>query len=1248
MKSHGAEVSSLVKELQSSVGISTPSVPIPSVTSMMRNEFLPLMQSLEQSSEILSKTYALELALTLARFDALLKEEERRIFVCVFDSLSRHLLKDLHHFVEVEGLLQQDVLFLKELAERCRMIDHVCTCRTRNNNNSNNNNNNNNNNNSSIGNVSSSGALKENTRSTLIPSSSLPDTTSPRVVVDGKGQQTTQDVVDGVSVNCSFSELQQVFHGNVGNNQQFVQPIATPLMMTSGSGNVNTNANEVVSNQFNDSLTPANRMFQQQLPLGTIPSRNNNGKQTTSCRREDFLDFLMGRLSKSDITSLVDIVFPHDSSCEKNQTPVNSDEKVTSMGSTQTNNTSFLAENGKNNSNDNPVNQFGNNPQPMETVTPIHFSQKVDDSDCNTQVNDGFKTEEQQGRYSLSPSSTGSRTVNHTALYLNMLIETLVFPKSSAAPSLNSSFGSVEEVERNGSSVDVVTNVVDRWRGGNIQPSDLGGRLLEVPSKSALGLLSTVFPSLHNFTEEFRKFAEMVAEEGFYTSSFRGSGSGGVGGNSTVDSPRDNSRRMQGVFPRSKVSGNGLPLRDNYGDVPHLNITGALMADAGGSIRPADVVFYAFIRSIQELEKDSVVVITPRGEVQKRTKETISTEESTTLRTMTIPRQMVMQLELMIKQVQESIAGIQVMQEQIREEVTLLVFRVITTIVDFLIPAVYFVDRRVVLFYRKWMCDMYRLLWEEDLLDRFSALVMNSIPEVPHEISTTAISLPPNAPVNTPQTRTSATPPNTSITPTQGRVSVGSSSSGGSRRRSGGKSGSSVTVTKRTDTPTLPEKEKPKVEVEETTKEKEKEKENNMEVYISPGNAYSRASRNSGNGNDSQAFSNAASALVSSLFFSQVSVADVDPHSFGFFDDPAVLLAESLLEDTSTDTPPPRGVLITRLMAALLRGTNTDKLRRLASMQERTVRSRPRKERSPEMQPVVLRKTASTLRGRRQPLRKKNTPSPLKVTPAAPTPPPPLPPPIQPLVGTESKTEATAAAAAQQQQQQQQQQQLRLRYPIVTNVDEVKALYNSALSEAEILLSPLDPIRAALVQNTVDFLVSGLHNVTEAYEILDAYLDDVGGEPIQPLVTGRVALDSNSDHSRGGVDGSGSNNLHSAFNPLNPSDSPFSVISVRRAKAMPSDTIASSGTTGVRGHTSHGSHTMLSKRSAHVDKENSSAAVMVLPLIPKVIPSWNSKEESEQFFLILSLLRREYISLRNSLGVAALATKTEAKETSIK
>ncbi|KAH9589026.1 hypothetical protein LSM04_000606 [Trypanosoma melophagium] len=1209
MKSHGAEVSSLVKELQSSVGISTPSVPVPSVTAILRNEFFPLMQCLEQSSETLSKTYAIELALTLARFDALLKEEERRTFVCAFDSLSRQLVKDLHHFVELEGLLQQNVFFLKELVERCRMMDHVCTCRTRNNNS---------NNNSYSGNVGCSGGIREGRRSTLAPSS-LPTAASSEVVgVDSKGQQMNHDAVDGHSVNCSFSDMQPLLHGTVDNTPQLVQPIANPIL---NSGNGNTNVNENMSGQLTDALTPENRIFQHQLPLGTAPTRNNNRKQS-SCCREEFLDFLMGRLPKNDIDSLIHILFPDDSSREKAQVNVNSDEKVTSKGSTQLNNTSFLGENSKKNSNDGTINHFGSQFQSVETGVPTQLLQKVDDSDCNTQVNDGFRTDEQQGRFSLSPSIGGSRTVNQTALYLNMLVETLVFGKPSAAPSPNSSFGSVEEMEQNGASTEAGTNNVgDRWRGGILQPTDLAGRLLVVPSKPALGLFSTVFPSLHNFAEDFKKFAENVAEEGINASNFRGSG------NSALPSPKDNSRRMHGRFHRTKVSGNAFSPGDTYCDVPHAVFSGCLMEDAGGGVRLADVVLYAFTRSVQHFEKDNIVAISPRGEVQKIIKETISSEESPSPRTISIPRRMVMQLELMIKQVQESISNTQALQEQIREEVTLLVFRVITTIMDFLIPAVYFVDRRVVIFYRKWICDMYRLLWEEDLLERFSGLVLNSIPEVPHDSSTAAMSSPPNFSVPITQTRISG-----SISSIGGGGGSSSSSNGG-KKRSVVKGGSTATVTKRTDTPVV-EKENPKVDVEDTTKEKE----NDMEVYISPGNAYSCAVRN--HGNESQAFLKTPSTLSPSFFFSsQTSMTGVDPHNFGFFDDPAVLLAESLLEDTSTETPPPRGVLITRLIAGLLRGTGTDKLRRIASMQERRGgRSRQTKERSPDTPPTALRKTGSALRGRKQPLRKKNTPSPIKVipsTPLPPLPPLPLPPSIQPLVGMESKPEAA--------------QQRRFRYPLVTNVDEVKALYTSALFEAEILLSPLDPIRAALVQNTVDFLVSGLHNVTEAYEILDNYLDDVGSEPIQPLVTGRAALDSAADLSRGGVDGSNSsNNPHSACNPLNPSDSGFSVTSVRRAKAMPTDSIPISAITGVRGHTSHGTHMTLSKRGVAVEKENNSASAMVLPLIPKVIPSWNSVEESEQFLLILSLLRREFITLRTSLGVAAPVIKTEEKDPPIK
>ncbi|EKF31253.1 hypothetical protein MOQ_004920 [Trypanosoma cruzi marinkellei] len=1145
MRGHSAEVPLRPKNLQSSLGLSSGINTLPGITSIMRNEFLPLMQCLEQGNDVLSKTYIVELALTLSRFDALLKEEERRIFVCAFDALVRRLLKDLHHLIEVESLLHQDLLMLMELAERCRRVHHLYDCHTRS---------------SSSGDA---GGKSRGVRSTSSHSSVAGN------ALDVKGQRGTLDPPEACVANCTSAELQQLFQSDVGRQLH-------PTHSMTASGTWSAGGNENTANQPSSSTIPPQISVQPLKLLGMVLPRNFTAKRA-SCWTEDFWDFLEGRIPKGDITALGRLLLSQGDNKNENFTPVsNTCKDLPIHASTKSTRAG---------SNNRDVS--ASSVAPVDATLPKRMMQNAEDNDSLLREMDGSKCEE------AGTAFLGGRTMNQTAFFLNMLVEGLLFGGPSSVSSLNSSFGSMEDAEQNSA----VTDAVNESRcSGAVPQGDMIGRFITLPSPAALSMMSMLFPSLRNYAEDFTRLAGGLGEA--------------VEGNSFLAASSDIPRRTQSGLQRIKgmhaTTTIGGLFGDNSVDPSHPATTLQMMNDASGLVRPNDVVLYVLLRSLQRvydqpatttasthLQVGGTEESTPKNFSFEYAAATTKPQLQDNATTPTLFSRIGVELENMMKQVQEYITSSQTMQEQIREEVTLLIFRVISTTFDFLLPAVQFVDLRVSILYRKWLCDMYRLLWEEDLLDRFSAIVAASLASSPNDNACGVCS-------------SSSQPQPT--TPRRG--------GGGSKRHlgkgdsTGGSTTPAMGETASKNTSNHPSHGKGSGIV--TSNETLNKKREDKSRWIAPGNAYSRAARGlTESGSELMSLSSILPVHPSKFRSINKTPADVSLYGFGLFDDPTVLMAESLLEEKVEDIPTPHGFVMTRLMAALLRDGISDKLCHLHLAPERSLRDGGLAVAAlPDSQPSTVRKTATpSARSVRQPTRKKNTSSPHR----------------SPMgVRSAHSTPEIKSSVPQQRPSS--------RYPVVTNVKDVKALYYSVLCDTEVALSPLDPVRAAVVQNTVDFLVSGMRLPREAYELLDAYLDDVGIEPIQPPATRRVALDGTSEASRSGAAG--------GDNPLTVSDSPFSVTTVRRARQMPSDNHSG---TGGKTHTSHASHTPQVKRGGLVDKETSAAALR-LPLIPKVIPSWNTQEETEQFLVILALLRREYIVLRGELGLAQPAPPKESKE----
>ncbi|RNF26156.1 uncharacterized protein Tco025E_01601 [Trypanosoma conorhini] len=1146
MRGHGAETTSRAKDAHFSYGMYSAANSLPGITSSMRNEFLPLMQCLEQGNDVLCKTYIVELSLTLARFDALLKEEERRAFVCAFDALVRRLLKDLHHFLEMESLLQQDVLMLVELLERCRRMDHLCNCRA-----------------FTCAAGDAAGRSKEGQSTTSHPSAAA------AAARDVKAQRA--DSSEACALNRSASELQQLFQGDVGHPLQPACPVAV-----SAAGSAS--GNETAANQTSSSASPLPHALQPLASVGMALSRKLSARQGLWWR-EEFRGFLAGRITKGDVAALMKLLCPEGD---------NTNEAAPPVSDTQWDSTpqpSAKATRTSGNNRDAGSSYFVS----ADAAMPKRVMPNAEDADNFSRESDGAKLDEAGTASASLSASSGGRLMNQTAVFLNMLVEGLLFGGPSSVSSLNSSFASVEEAEQNSAVMDAAN---EPRCGGPAQQRDVLGRFITLPSTAALSLLSSLFPSLRNYAEDLRKLAEGLVETADGSI---------VGGHCALTAALDLARRTQGGGQRAKGSqmcATGFCVfGENTMEPLHTATTLPIMTDASGGVRPTDVVLYLLIRSLQRVSGDAVGTSAssclPVGETDQATPKASSLDSATAASqpqpqghatAPTIPRRLGVELEIMIKQLQEYIVNARAMQQQIREEVTLLVFRVISTTVELLLPAVQFVDPRVSMFYRKWLCDMYRLLWEEDLMDRFYAILSTSLPSASNQ----------SVPLKNPPLS---------------RAQLATLRRGGSKRslrKSGSVGGATAqatggTTNKEANNP-LPEKENEFAILNDTVSEKREED----SEWIAPGNVYSRAARTfADSGSEMASLNSTLGPLPSKLLAFTSTPVDVGIQGLGLFGDPSVLIAESLLEGSVEEAPPTRGFVMTRLMAALLRDGSTDKLRHLALASERSTRGAGVVAATPhDSHSTTARKPVPAMRNTRRSTRKKTT-SPYS----------------SPMTTKLPQTAPETKNAAPQQVS------LTL-YPVLTSVDDVKALYLSVLEDAEVALSPLDPIRAALVQNTVDFLASGMRLPGAAYELLDAYLDDVSIEPIQPPATRRVALDGTPETTRGGGE-----------YPLPVSDSPFSVTTVRRARQMPSDVPAA---IGGKMHTPHSSHPIQSRRGGPVDKD-AGAAALRFPLVPKVIPSWNTQEETEQFLMILALLRREYIVLRAELGLAPLPPCKESK-----
>ncbi|CCW69153.1 unnamed protein product [Phytomonas sp. Hart1] len=223
----------------------------------------------------------------------------------------------------------------------------------------------------------------------------------------------------------------------------------------------------------------------------------------------------------------------------------------------------------------------------------------------------------------------------------------------------------------------------------------------------------------------------------------------------------------------------------------------------------------------------------------------------------------------------------------------------------------------------------------------------------------------------------------------------------------------------------------------------------------------------------------------------------------------------------------------------------------------------------------------------------------------------------------------------------------RFRYPVIWDYNDVVTLYMNTLHDAEVMLSPHDPIRAALVQNTVGYMCLDNKNLRQALEILEYYLNDVSEERVQGPITKSVTL--------GRADGAVAVSTAQKGTPVStrltlgdPSTSPKTLptqpkLSTRNPISplivdSPGKTIFSSplsfpNKSKTFSITPANSVSTMGDNFGHLSSSTPSTQPKQLQEVPQVVPSWETTVERDQFIYVLSHLRHIHEKLKRRVDV---------------
>lgn len=582
-----------------------------------------------------------------------------------------------------------------------------------------------------------------------------------------------------------------------------------------------------------------------------------------------------------------------------------------------------------------------------------------------------------------------------------------------------------------------------------------------------------------------------------------------------------------------------------------------------------------------------------------------------------LPSIMRAELQHLLEQLSASVASMSRMEEQVRGEMALLIFRILSTVLDWLMPSVSVASPRIWLMYRKWCCDLYRVLCaDEILLQQFMSLLNQNgvaISAAAASGQAETVSTEKKAADGAEHTDPSQMEQQTEKAGTQAASLLAKQRGGTAGDVTGATSPHPSTSTSKKAVGRKGEAKAGKTGIKPKTKA-------NSAATGGGGPAAPSSSRvdpsldsttpNSGAPQPDAA--NESTPPVAKLpsctavpEFDRVipgsnvkvslnrSSSPVRPGgelqlglSPDISSDTAASRAAAALLNEETVVPLPHRYLVTRLTAATIRGIDEEVAESLLYT----------------LFEVPTADSAKTAEGVPHPMSEGPFPAGASAS-------------IHEAKEEQEKSDAVNGEGPSLAHHH------RFRYPSLSNSKDVARLYENVLEDADTLLSPHDPLYAALVLSTVDLYVRELKDTAAAVALLNSYLADVEEERIQVPV--RKPLNANATSS--------ASFYHSSSMKLNsptaqtpalpgggaPTASTFSVTRVR-SSASPQSAAASGG--------------------AGSAATAASSPQQSQPMVPTVIPSWNSEEDKDDFIATLSVLREMQCAL-----VVAAADQNQGK-----
>ena len=203
------------------------------------------------------------------------------------------------------------------------------------------------------------------------------------------------------------------------------------------------------------------------------------------------------------------------------------------------------------------------------------------------------------------------------------------------------------------------------------------------------------------------------------------------------------------------------------------------------------------------------------------------------------------------------------------------------------------------------------------------------------------------------------------------------------------------------------------------------------------------------------------------------------------------------------------------------------------------------------------------------------------------------------------------------------------KYPSVHHVVDVRRLYERLLQDADLALSPHDPVRAAIVANAADCFATSCGDLQSALDLVSCYLEEVSLEGITLKVAPSAIAAAPSSTGPPLSTGAGLPSLQNNGFPATPSA--FSVTVVSRSHhqqggATPAGHPSVSTTTTVTTPTSATTPTALAA---------STTTTLLVPQLPQKIFSWVGKDERSQFYAVVRTLKSQQAALSKQLGLSS-------------